>query len=171
MATLRRMLGDIESNECKELMKVIETQNKHTLASWAIDYAKLNYLPIYQQQDGYYKSIIEKCEVYLNNEMTLKDVKVYLKEATQYARDIKDPIIQASARAIATACSTIQSPTNALGFLFYGTATIVYHRLGLEKTREEYDDEALLELAKALDSLKSVCVENEQHPVKVKWNC
>lgn len=40
MAKLRKMLGDINDPSVVELMQVMETQSKTTLARWAIDYVK-----------------------------------------------------------------------------------------------------------------------------------
>ena len=42
MAKLRKMLGDIHWDICQDLMHLIETQSHHTLANWAIHYAKEN---------------------------------------------------------------------------------------------------------------------------------
>ena len=35
MAKLRKMLGDIKSEECINLMRLIETQSHETLSKWA----------------------------------------------------------------------------------------------------------------------------------------
>lgn len=43
------MLGDISSEECVALMRLIETQSKSTLSKWAIEYARRNYLTVYQR--------------------------------------------------------------------------------------------------------------------------
>ena len=50
-------------------------------------------------------------------------------------------------------------------------AAAAYSQAGLEQGAEVYDKIASKELEKAVDSLKQVCVPDEAHPVKVKWNC
>lgn len=175
MAKLRKMLGDIKSDECINLMKLIETQSHATLANWAINYAEENYLSIFPEeapQGDSLKSAIAACREYLEGEKSLKDIKPYLKAAAETARNISDnPIAQAAARAVSTACAAVQTPTNSLGFLFYGAAAYAYHTLGLSDTAESYDRAASEELSKALEALERVCVPNEPNPAKINWNC
>ena len=35
MPNLRKMLGNVQSEECRSLMRLMETQSKKTLADWA----------------------------------------------------------------------------------------------------------------------------------------
>ena len=65
----------------------------------------------------------------------------------------------------------MQTPTNALGFTFYGAAAAAYDQAGTEESPEIYDALAEKELAAILASLQSAAVENEPNPVKVDWNC
>lgn len=174
MATLRKMLGDINSEECIALMHLIETQSKRTLERWTIYYAREHYASIFQSigsSEERLLEILQHCEQYVEGTITLKEVKPELKEAAQIARDCKDPILQATARSIATACSVIQTPTNALGFLFYGAAAKAYHALGLEASRDVYDHYAKEQLQHAYDALSKMAVEKESNPVHIKWNC
>lgn len=175
MAKLRKMLGDIKSVECINLMNLIETQSHETLSKWAINYAEENYLSIFLEevpQDDSLKSAIAACREYLGGERALKDIKPYLKASAETARNIADnPIAQAAARAVSTACAVVQTPTNSLGFLFYGAAAYAYHKLGLSKTAENYDKAAKEELQKAFDELKKVSVQDEPNPAKINWNC
>ncbi len=175
MAKLRKMLGDIKSDECINLMKLIETQSHRTLADWAIMYAEENYLDIFLEyfpEDVSLKSAIAACGEYLGSEKKLRDIKPALKGAAETARNITDnPTAQAAARAVSTACAAVQTPTNSLGFLFYGAAAYAYHELGLSDTAESYDRAASEELGKALEALKRVCVPNEPNPVKINRNC
>lgn len=182
MAKLRKMLGSIESQECKELMALIETQSKKTLAAWAADYAKNQYLGIYEE---YAKKCtddssicrgmaygIDICTGYLNGERKLDEAKVVIREMRQTAQNCTDqPVMQAAARAISTACATVQTPTNALGFLFYGAATVAYHELGIEETQEAYEIVATRELKRAYASLQAAAVPDEKKPAKIKWGC
>lgn len=89
MAKLRKMLGDIQSDICKDLMKLIETQSKQTLASWAVDYAVEAYLPVYQKaypKNPVLSETAAVCRQYLGGEQKLAQIKPYLKEAAQIAR-------------------------------------------------------------------------------------
>lgn len=172
---MRKMLGDINSQECIALMQLIETQSKDTLAAWAVNYVKENYLEIYEAEcpeDFIMRDTITSCEDYLLGSKKLDEVKLVLKAAVQVARDIADnPVAQAAARAISTACATIQTPTNSLGFVFYGAATVAYSKEGLTQPAEIYDVVATQELKKAFASLQQVAVTDEKNPEKIKWGC
>ena len=175
MAKLRKMLCDIDSPVCIALMRRIETQSKATLAAWAIQYAKDHYLGIYETEcpeDPSLKETIISCEQYLDGSKKLSDIKPQIRGAGQTARDLTDnPVAQAAARAVSTACAAIQTPTNALGFLFYGAAAVAYSQAGLEESAEVYDNMAAQELQNALTSLEQASVPDEEHPVKINWNC
>lgn len=175
MAKLRKMLGDIHSPECIALMRLIETQSQMTLSTWAIQYVKENYLNIYVQEypnDYRLHNLIHACEDYLEGNISLKDIKLIIKESRQIVKDVlENPIAQAAMRAITTACATIITPTNALGFVFYGTAAVAYHQIGLLGNDETYYHIAKIELQKILDSLQKVSISDEEQPVKIKWHC
>lgn len=170
---LRKMLGSIDSPECIGLMRLIETQSKETLAKWAIGYAQENYLPVYEKmgERDCFARAVDSCKALLAGDVKLTDVKPLLKEAREAAAKETDPIAQAAARAVATACAVVTTPTNALGYLFYGAAVFAYTAAGLEASAGEYDALASQEMARALDSLHSAAVENEPNPAKIDWNC
>lgn len=174
MPKLRKMLGDVNSPECTAMMKLIETQSKSTLAGWAIGYAKENYLGIYKTERpgaSRLEEIISACEEYLSGSIKLAGIKPFLKEGQEIARSEENPVCQAAARAISTACSTINTPTNALGFLFYGAAAVAYSTIGLDGAPGEYDGIAAEEFRKARASLETISVKNEENPANIKWNC
>lgn len=175
MPKLRKMLGDVNSAECISLMKLIETQSKSTLAAWAVGYVKENYLGIYEAaypEDHRLRDAVSACEECLTGAKKLSEIKPVLKEAAQSARDAADhPVGQAAARAVSTACGILQTPTNALGFIFYGAAASAYSQAGLDEKREVYDRLAENEFKKVYASLKKAAVTDEPNPVKVKWNC
>ncbi len=77
---------------------------------------------------------------------------------------------QAAARATATACAVIQTPTNALGYLFYGAAAAAYSKAGTEDA-SRWDNLARAELEQALEELRAVSVPDEPNPAKINWNC
>ena len=77
----------------------------------------------------------------------------------------------AAARAIVTACGVLQTPTNALGFCFYGAAAATYHELGLKRSAADYGRCARVELQRLSQALEQVMVPDEADPVQVDWNC
>lgn len=175
MAKLRKMLGRVDEPDIVELMAVIETQSKETLSGWALDWAENYFLEIYEKQyaeDFRLRDLISACRECLKGDRPLKEVKPFLKEGRETAKEAEgNPVGQAAARAIATACAVPQTVTNALGFTFYGAAAIVYDSVGLEEKPEIYDRMATKELRKMLESLKAASVADEQNPVKIKWHC
>lgn len=175
MAKLRKMLCDIHSQECIAMMKLIETQSKATLAAWAIGFTKEHYLPIYVKQcpdDAGLAEAVAACEKYLAGEIPLKEIKPVIQGTQKIARDAEgNPIAQAAARAVATACATINTPTNSLGYLFYGAAAAAYDTAGLEESAKVYDALASAEMKKALEDLEKKAVKDEPKPAKIKWGC
>ena len=105
-------------------MRLMETQSKRTLANWAVAYAKAYYLPVFEAECPEERCLAETvaaCESYGKGQTSLNELKPLLREAAQVARALADrPVAQAAARAVSVACSTVQTPTNALGYLFYG---------------------------------------------------
>ena len=96
----------------------------------------------------------------------------YGKPAKQLADSrAADPVSLAAARAVSTACSTAQTPTNAFGFLLYGAAARAYHSAGLSEAAATYDRLAEKELKRALLSLQAAAVSDEPNPVSIRWNC
>lgn len=171
---LRKMLGSIEDPSIIELMKLIETQSKQTLAAWTAAYVKEHFLFLYEAaypEDSRPHNAISAVEEHLKGNLTLKELNPIVKDAMQAARDADNPTAQAAARAISTACGTIKTPTNALGFAFYSAAAAAYHQAGLSEVPEVYDALAAKELAAILESLKAAAVTDEPNPVKVKWGC
>jgi hypothetical protein len=174
MQKLRKMLCDIDSPEVKSLMALIETQSKKTLSEWAIAFAKERYLPIYEGYCNNYRlsQILTECEAYLRGEKTLADIRPLLREARDIARNAdENEVLQASARAVSTALATITTPTNSLGFLFYGSAAVAYSKAGLNEKSDLYDRIASEEINIALDSLKQTAIPDERNPANINWNC
>lgn len=175
MPKLRKMLGNVDSRSCVSLMGLMETQSKATLASWAVDYAQSRFLPIYEVEcpgDLRLRETLAACREHLEGNRPLNTVKPLLKEAAQIARDAaSNPIAQAAARAVSTACASVQTSTNALGFLFYGAAAATYSQAGLTASAEVYDGLAASEWKKALDSFQKAAIPDEPNPAKLSWNC
>lgn len=169
MAKLRKTLGRIDAPETVALMRLIETQSGKTLTHWAVSFARERYLPLCR--DLRLTAAVEACGEYLAEARTLKDTKPAIKAAALAAREETDPVIQAASRAVAVACAVVQTPTNSLGFLFYGAAASAYSRLGLNETAEAYDAAATAELTQALMFLQASAVPHEAHPAKIIWGC
>lgn len=174
MAKLRKMLGDVMSQDCLAIMALIGTQSKHTVEKWAVEYAAEKVIPIYTEAcpgEDVLPGLVEKCREYIAGDMKLSGIKPLISEGRKLASTTKGDVAQAAARAVSTACAAITTPTNAFGFLMYAAAAVAYTELGLGRTQEEYDAVATREMACALESLKAVAVPDEPNPVKVVWNC
>ena len=187
MAKLRKMLGDVNQPEIVRLMRMIETQSKETLVKWAVDCAEERYLDIYEEAafGKIYTQDIGNlakgrepygaiCTVrdYLNGQKISADLKEMLAAAVQAAREAEGfPAAQAAARAVSTACATIRTPTNALGFVFYGAAAVAYSKAGTDQSDEVYDALATEEFRALIESLEKVMIPDEKKPAKIKWNC
>lgn len=175
MVKPRKMLGDAASPQCQKLMRLIETQSKPTLALWALQLAEKRYLPIYTAaypKDKRALQAIRICRECARNSGSVKEIKPLLKELIQLARDEHaEPAVVCAVRAIATACNVLQTPTNALGFLFYGAAAVAYTAVGVTQSRAVYEHLAEEEFEHALAALQEAVIADEQHPVKVNWNC
>ena len=172
---LRKMLGSPTTPEVVDLMRLIETQSKSTLAAWAATYAREHYLPIlsaHELADERLAGALATEEAWASGEATLKDVRARVRDAQTAAREaVADPVVQAAARAIATASAVAATPTGALGFTFYGVAAVAYDELGLEAAPDAYDARAREEFARILSSLEKAAVADEPNPVRVDWNC
>lgn len=179
MAKLRKMLGDPTGPRAKTLMALIDTQNVSTLGRWAAAYAEERYLPILsrrrsgQSVDERFTTAVKQAIACADGSTTLKDTKPALRAALAAARETgdADPVVQAAARAISTACGVIQTPTNALGFAFYGAAAAAYDEAGLSGDSAEYERLADMEFDRIIASLRHAAVDDEPNPVKVRWNC
>ncbi len=108
MAKLRKMLGRADDPKILALMRMIETQNKTTLARWAMDCARERYLPIYEEcfpEDPRLGESLHAAASCLAGELTLKDLKAHLKAAREFPKEAEGaPAAQAAARAVITAC-------------------------------------------------------------------
>lgn len=171
---LRKMLGSADHPTVVQLMRLIETQSKPTLTRFAAAYVAAHYLPILsrlQPEEARLRAAVEAVRAHLDG-APLTVVKAAVKDARAAAQGrAADPVSQAAARAVATACAVAVTPTNALGFAFYGAAAFAYHRAGLTASPEVYDALADEELSRILTALQAASVPDEPHPVKVDWGC
>ena len=165
MAKLRKMLGDIHSPECTAMMRLIETQSEATLACWALGFVQESIAGIYCKKAADCQRlcvILDACLKTALQSLPEKTMKPLIKEANQIARD--------AARAIAAACGTLTTPTNALGFLFYAAAAWIYDQSS-DFTAEETDALTRQFWRQAHASLSAQAIQDEPHPAKIQWHC
>jgi hypothetical protein len=176
MKKLRKMLGQADSDYIIELMNLIDTQSKDTIAKWVLDYSEKVILPIYLKyypDDNRPKMAIDASRDWFLGKKKLPEVKnIILNECHAAAREHDDnPIAQAAARAIGQASATFHTPSHSLGLAFYGAAALAYENIGLDADDKTYDDFARKEVNKMIKALKDIAVENEPNKVKIKWYC
>lgn len=176
MKKLRKMLGKADSDYILELMKLIETQSKETIAKWCLDYAEEFLIPLFKKHcpnDFRPQMAIDAARDWLNGKKKLPEVKnIILNECHAAARELDDnPVAQACARAIGQASAVIHTPTHSLGIAFYGAAAIAYEKLGLEADDKTYDDFARKEVKKMTEALRKISVKDEVNKAKIKWYC
>jgi len=115
------------------------------------------YLPIAQATDPTdpcLSQLLDTVQACLEGKAPQKQLKEQLREGRGLAQRMTEPAAQAVARAIVTACGVLQTPTNALGFCFYGAAAAAYHELGLERSAADYDSRARVEFERLLQALE-----------------
>lgn len=168
MPKLRKMLGRIDDPQVIALMRLIETQCHQTLARWAMNCAKTRYLPL--TEDPRLTEGIAAAEAWLAG-TPLKELKPALRAAALAGREAEEPVCQAASRAVATACAVIQTPTNALGYTFYGAAAAAYHQAGLNADAATYDRLADEEITTLYTLLEQIAIADEPNPVKITWGC
>lgn len=170
MAKLRKTLGNPTEPAVVVLMENMEGKSKETLTTWAMAYVTEKYLPLVAETP-LFSELLEKTKDCITGNLPLKEWKALLAEARKASAAEKEPVREGAARAIVTACGTWQTPTNALGFCFYGAAAMAYHQAGTAETKETYDILATKELKQILASLKQVKTAPEEQAAKLQWNC
>lgn len=170
MAKLRKTLGSPTEPAVISLMEGMEGKSKETLTTWAMAYVTEKYLPLVAETP-LFSELLEKTKDCITGNLPLKEWKALLAEARKASAAEKEPVREGAARAIVTACGTWQTPTNALGFCFYGAAAMAYHQAGTAETKETYDMLATKELEQILASLKQVKTAPEEQAAKLQWNC
>ncbi len=170
MAKLRKTLGSPTEPTVISLMEGMEGKSKETLTTWAMAYVTEKYLPLVAEVP-LFSELLEKTKDCMTRNLPLKEWKGLLSEARKASAAEKEPVREAAARAIVTACGTWQTPTNALGFCFYGAAAMAYHQAGTAETKETYDMLATKELEQILASLMQVKTAPNEQAAKLQWNC
>ena len=170
MAKLRKTLGSPTEPAVVALMESMEGKSKETLTTLAMAYVTEKYLPLVAETP-LFAELLEKTKDCMVSSLPLNEWKGLLSEARKASAAEKEPVREAAARAIVTACDTWQTPTNALGFCFYGAAAMAYHQAGTAETKETYDMLATKELEQILASLMQVKTAPNEQAAKLQWNC
>lgn len=141
---LRKMLGSAESPWIKSLKRLVETQNKGTVARWCLTYTQTNILPVFERRcpgDIRPRMAIEASRDWFAGRLKLPQAKdIILNQCHAAARELDaDPAAQAAARACGHAASCCHTPGHSLGPAFYGAAAIAYDRVGLEESDVVYE--------------------------------
>jgi len=175
MAKLRKMLGSTDSPYIVSLMRLIETQNKTTIANWCIGYAEEQILPIYESAypvDTRPRDALNAAKDWLDGKTKLPAVKKLVLDTHAAAREAEDnPAAQAAARTVGQAAAVIHTPTHSLGLAFYGAAAVAYARVGINEKSEVYEQIAAEGCAKMEAALRAIAVPDEKNPAKINWNC
>lgn len=175
MSKARKMLSNWDAPYIQQLMKLIETQSKATLANWAVDYAEGVMLPLwskYYPDDQRPQNAMNAAREWLSGAIKLPQAKTAILECHAAAREADgNPVAQAAARAIGQSASTIHSARHCIGLALYGAIAVAYNTLGVNARWEQLEQCAADECGRMLDALRAVAVENEPKPAKIDWKC
>lgn len=171
----RKMLNNLDAPCIQELMALIPTQSKMTIANWCMDYAEEHILSLYVKYypgDGRPKKALTSAREWLGGKVKLPLVKAYILDCHAAAREAENnPVALAAARTIGQVAATVHAPTHSLGLALYGALAIAYDALGEDKPWGEIEKYAFFEVEKMTAALKAVAVKNEQNKAKINWKC
>ena len=170
------MLGDVYAPSCVELRNLIDSQSKDTIRAWCLDYAETKILPIFEKHcpsDSRPRNAVNAAHDYLGGKVKFPIVKnIILNECHAAARELDaNPTAQAAARSVGQSSAVVHTLTHSLGLYFYAAAAIAYDRIGLEASDAAYAAIAEEVCLDYMNALRTVAIENEPNPAKLKWNC
>lgn len=175
MPKARKMLSDWEAPYLQELISLIETQSKTTLANWALDYCECAILPLWSKhypEDSRPEQALQAARAWLSGAIKLPQAKAEILACHAAAREAEgNPVAQAAARTIGQCASTIHSARHCIGLALYGALAIAYDTLGTKISWGELEACAGLTCGQMFDALRTVAVENEPNPAKISWKC
>lgn len=175
MSRTRKMLSDWEAPYIQSLMKLIKTQSKETLATWAVDYSEHVILPLwskYYPDDLRPQNALNAAREWLSGSIKLPQAKKMILECHAAARETDgNPVAQAAARTVGQCASTIHSAQHCIGLAFYGAIAVAYDRLGTDVPWGQIEQCAAEECGRMEAALRAVAVENELNPAKIDWKC
>ena len=160
MPAPRKMLNDWEAPYIQSLMRLIETQSKATLASWAVGYAERIMLPLWDKHcpnDLRPQSALSAAREWLSGLIKLPQAKAAILECHAAAREADgNPVAQAAARTIGQCASTIHSARHCIGLAFYGALAVAYDQLGTGVPWEKLEQCAAQECARMQEALRVI---------------
>ncbi|MDX9721619.1 MAG: hypothetical protein RBU37_12790 [Myxococcota bacterium] len=169
------MLSDWEAPYLQSLVKMIETQSKATLASWAVEYSEQVMLPLWSKtypDDLRPQNALHAARQWLSGAIKLPQAKTAILQCHTAAREANEkPSAQAAARAIGQSASTIHSARHCIGLALYGAIAVAYDTLGTNASWEKLEPCCADECGRMLDGLLAVAVENEPQPARIDWKC
>ncbi len=175
MPKLKKMLNDWEAPYIQSLMKLIETQSKATLASWAVNEAQKALLPIWEKSfptDSRPKEALAAARAWLGEKIKLPEAKAAILMCHEAARSSESfAAAQAAARAIGQCASTIHSARHCIGLALYGALAVAYDTLGTEAAWDKLEANVAGECARMEASLLAISVKDEPKPAKINWKC
>lgn len=180
MTKRRKMLSDMNAQCIQSLKHLIETQNKNTLTTWALDYSQEILLPLFNScikrdnkpADSRPYDAIMAAKAWLSGQIKLPEGKAAILRCHESARENENSAAaQAAARAIGQCASTIHSARHCLGLALYGALAIAYDQLGEDAKWEELEQAAAVECANMQSALERIAVANEVKPAKIIWHC
>ncbi|MBU7008808.1 putative immunity protein [Phosphitispora fastidiosa] len=175
MPKARKMLSNWKASYIQSLMKLIETQSRATLATWAVDYSEQVILPLwskYYPDDLRPQNALNAARTWLSGAIKLPQAKSAIIECHAAAREAEgNPVAQAAARTIGQCTSTIHSARHCIGIAFYGAIAVAYDQLGTDVPWGQIEQCAAEECGRMEAALRAVAVENEPSPAKIDWKC
>jgi hypothetical protein len=169
---LRKMLCSLDAPYIARFMRLIETQSKATIGGWGLSYADI-ILPIYEKSfaDARPRAALAAARDWFAGRIKLPESKKRSSECQAAVKEAAgSPAAQAAANACANAALLAHTPLHSLGVIFYGTAAIVYDRVGINETAEVYKRLAEDECAKMEAALRSIAVVDEPNPIRIDWS-
>ncbi|MFX4262489.1 putative immunity protein [Pelotomaculum propionicicum] len=174
MPKARKMLSNWEAPYIQSLMKLIKTQSKATLATWAVDYSGKVILPLwskYYPDDLRPQSALNAAREWLSGAIKLPQAKSAILECHAAARETDgNPVAQAAARTIGQCASTIHSARHCIGLAFYGAIAVAYDRLGTDVPWGQIEQCAAEECGRMEAALRAAAVD-EPNPARIEWKC
>ncbi len=159
---LHKTLGKPDSPYIISLKRLIDSQNKETIARWCLGYAEAHILPIFERRcpgEPGPRRALEASRAWFKGSVKLPAVRaIILNECHAAARELNhDPAAQAAARACGQAASCCHAAGHALGLAYYGAAAIAYDEAGIDAGDETYQSIAARECAKMEAVLRAIC--------------
>lgn len=175
MPKTRKMLSNWKESYIQSLMKLIETQSKETLITWAVDYCEQVILPLWSKSypdDMRPQNALNAAREWLLGAVKLPQAKMAILECHAAAREAEgNSVAQAAARTIGQCASSIHSARHCIGLAFYGALAVAYDQLGTNVPWEQIEQRAAEECGRMEAALRAIAIEDEPNPARINWKC